>query len=74
MQSKLESFIEQCFNIGSGFLISLMLWAFVVSPLWGYDSDIHDTLSITALFTAVSVLRGYLWRRYFNLRAIRRYL
>lgn len=72
MQSRLESFFEQCLNIGSGFIISLLLWAFVVSPFWGFESNIQDTLGITAVFTVVSVIRGYLWRRYFNFRAILR--
>jgi len=68
----LESFIEQCFNIGSGFFISLMLWVLVVAPLWDLEVTFLDNLEITGLFTVVSVARSYVWRRYFNKRLHRR--
>lgn len=67
-QSRLESMVESWANIGSGFFISLLMWSFVVAPLWGLDTSPLDNLGITGLFTVTSVLRSYVWRRWFNRR------
>ena len=66
MQTKLESFLESCLNVGSGFILALIVWKFVVVPLWGFTVSTADNLAITGLFTVVSVIRGYMWRRVFN--------
>lgn len=62
-QSKLFSLIEQLFNIGSGFIIAVCLWAFVVTPYLGIEYDVTEAMHVTLMFTAVSIIRGYLWRR-----------
>lgn len=66
-QSRLESGIETTVNIGSGFLVSLAMWAWVVKPLiergW---LELGDAFAITAIFTVSSVLRSYFWRRFFD--------
>lgn len=33
MQSRTHSLIEQLFNTASGFLISVLVWQFVVQPI-----------------------------------------
>lgn len=66
MQSRLQSLIEQLFNIGSGFVLSLMVWEFLVKPIWNLDTSFSENFSITCLFTVVSIVRSYLWRRAFN--------
>ncbi len=66
MQTKTQSIIESICNVGSGFIISLLLWMFVISPLYGIDKDFKQGLSITLLFTVISIVRGYIWRRLFN--------
>lgn len=65
-QSRLGSLVEQLLNIGSGFVISCLLWEFAVKPIWNIQTDFGENLQITALFTVVSVVRGYWWRRFFN--------
>lgn len=72
MQSRLSSLIEQVLNVASGFIVSLLLWQ-AVGPLLGYEVNLADNLTITTIFTVVSIIRGYLWRRYFNGRIARRY-
>lgn len=67
-QSKLESAIESGVNIGSGFILSLFLWSFVVGPLFGLNKSFTEDFGIVAIFTVTSVVRSYLWRRYFNKR------
>lgn len=73
MQTKWGSLLEQVCNVGSGFLVSLVLWQGVLAPLWGYEVTFADNLGITTIFTVVSVLRGYAWRRWFNGRIQRRW-
>lgn len=65
-QSRIESVIETIINVGSGWLIALLLWSFAVGPLWGFESTMADNFAITGLFTIVSVTRSYFWRRFFN--------
>jgi hypothetical protein len=66
MQSRTRSLIEQVLNTGTGFLISLLVWEFVVKPVWDIHTNFAENLSITLLFTAVSIARSYAWRRIFN--------
>jgi hypothetical protein len=66
MQSRWNSFVEQVFNVGSGFIISLLFWVYVVVPVWDLNVDHHENLQITAAFTVLSVVRGFIWRRIFN--------
>ena len=62
-QSKLESGIEVFFNYASGFIIAWMTYAYIVMPVvWLKNSPFW----VTVLFTVVSVIRSYLWRRFFN--------
>ncbi|MBT2325534.1 hypothetical protein J7E62_24680 [Variovorax paradoxus] len=66
MQSKRGSLLETLFGTASGFVISLLVWEFVVKPLWKLDTSFVENLSITMLFTVVSVARSYVVRRFFN--------
>ena len=65
MQTRLMSFVEQVANIASGFVISCLLWEFVVKPVWQIETGFAENLQITALFTVASLARGYAWRRAF---------
>jgi hypothetical protein len=66
MQSKKHSIIEQLLNVGSGFILSFILWVYVITPLWNIPMSMSDNIAIIFIFTVVSITRGYLWRRYFN--------
>jgi putative Mn2+ efflux pump MntP len=65
MQSKKQSFIESLTNTGVGFAISLMA-TFIVLPLFNIKSSIPQNIGITLCFTLISIIRGYIIRRYFN--------
>lgn len=65
-QTKTKSLVEQLLNIGSGFIVSLIVLAHIIAPTWSLDITMSDNLNITLIFTAISVVRGYLWRRLFN--------
>jgi hypothetical protein len=65
MQSKKQSFIESFTNTLIGFVISLIA-TFIVLPLFGIKSTFAQNLGITICFTIISIVRGYVIRRYFN--------
>ena len=65
-QSKIESLIETLLDVGSGFFLSVVIWAFVIAPYLGIEHNIVDNVLITTVFTTSSVARKFFWRRYFN--------
>lgn len=71
MQRPLVSLIEQVSNVGSGFIISLTFWTYFIVPVFGMNLQMTQNLQITGLFTVISVLRGFIFRRAFNLLTTR---
>ena len=66
-QSKTESLIESLVNQFTGIVTAFLVWRFIIIPLYGIpDPGFLQNVSITLVFTFVSVLRSYLWRRFFN--------
>ncbi len=65
-QTKLESLIEASLNTASGFVVSLIVWRWIVAPLMHLPIDMASNFAITGIFTVVSVIRSYVWRRFFN--------
>jgi membrane protein implicated in regulation of membrane protease activity len=65
-QSKTHSIIEQVLNVGSGWLLSLLVWTFLIAPIYELDTTFMQNMEITIIFTMISIVRGYIWRRFFN--------
>lgn len=65
MQSRKQSFLEALLNTASGFLTSL-LTQWMVFPWFHFRPTVRENLTITAIFTSVSIVRSYVWRRVFN--------
>lgn len=65
MQSRKHSFMEASLNTASGFLLSL-LTQWLVFPWFNLHPSLRDNFALTAIFTVVSIVRSYLWRRLFN--------
>jgi len=65
MQTKKMSLIETLTNTGAGFLISLLTTQLVL-PQYKCSVTFSATVEITAIFTLVSIARGYAIRRFFN--------
>ena len=65
-QSKLESWLEITINTGSGFVVSYIVYRFVVFPYMLRMSAAEQAWWITSLFTVISLARSYIWRRFFN--------
>ena len=68
-QKRVHSLIEQILNVASGFCISLIVWTAWVVPAYDVEVTMTDNLAVTTVFTLVSIIRGYCWRRYFNYRS-----
>jgi hypothetical protein len=66
-QSKKMSVLEQFANIGLGMIIALIT-QIITFPLFGLEVTFGDNLAILGIFTVVSFIRGYCFRR-----GIRRY-
>ena len=65
MQSKKQSLIESLTSVGIGWLIGVIL-NMLVLPLFDYDVSLTDGVLISIIFTAVSVVRSYVVRRFFD--------
>ena len=61
MRSLIESFID----VGSGFLLAVLIQIFIF-PLFDLYPSILDSINIALIFTAVSITRSWLWRLIFR--------
>lgn len=73
MQSKRESMFENIANVMSGLLLSAFFIQPLVFPVFNVDVGTADNLAIATVFTVVSIARGYVWRRYFNKRVVKKF-
>ena len=74
MQSKRASLIETCINVGTGFIVSLII-QLLVFPLYGIQITLASNLEINLIFTIAAIAREYGIRRFFNwinLRGLKR--
>ena len=65
MQSKKQSLIETLTSVFLGWFISFIA-NMLVLPLFGYNINLTDGLLISIIFTIISIVRGYVVRRWFN--------
>lgn len=65
MQTRTASAIETLTSTAIGYGVSLLTQA-VVFPLFGIETTSKQHIGIAAIFTAVSLMRGYIVRRLFN--------
>jgi len=57
--------IETLTSVGVGFVISFFIY-WLILPAMGYPVSGGQAFGITAVFTVVSVIRGYVMRRVFE--------
>lgn len=64
-QTHRASAIETVSNTAFGLLISTIAnW--LLLPLWGYHLTVIDSFNIGVVFTLISLIRGYVFRRLFE--------
>ena len=72
MQTKRGSVFEVSCNVFSGLITSYITWLYMVIPiatlyLWNLNKlSFWQIFVINGIFTVVSIVRGYFWRRLFN--------
>lgn len=66
-QRKIHSFLEALTNTAIGWIVSFVFWITVVRPLFGIETTMAENVHITNLFTVISILRGYLVRRWYEI-------
>lgn len=65
MQTRTESLIEAALNIGSGFVLSIIVWQ-ILAGYYDIPMPLSRNVEITSVFTVVSLTRSYVWRRIGN--------
>ena len=66
-QTRTQSMCESFTNVAIGYLVALAS-QLVIFPMFDVHLPLSDNLLIGAWFTLVSLVRGYMLRRYFNRR------
>lgn len=66
-QTRLQSLIESIINIIIGYVVALIS-QFLIFPVFDIHVSLTTNLLIGAWFTAVSLARSYVIRRWFNAR------
>lgn len=61
-QTRIESAIERTCDIGTGFFLSWLVYKYYIYPNM---NDLAPTV-VVSIFTVISLVRGYSWRRFFN--------
>lgn len=64
-QTKLESLIEVVINTVIGFTVTFVGWP-IAAWITGSHYTVGQQAGMVAFFTVLSVLRGYVVRRFFN--------
>lgn len=64
-QTRMGSFIEVCINIAIGFSINFFM-NLTIFPLFGWSISVGENLLLGVIYTVVSVIRGYIVRRWFE--------
>ncbi len=67
MQTRKHSLIESCANTAIGYTVAV-LSQLAIFPMFDIHVPLHDNLLIGAWFTAISLVRGYVLRRWFTRR------
>lgn len=64
-QSRVQSMIESAANVVIGYMVAIGS-QLVVFPMFGVHLPLQDNLLIGLWFMAISLVRSYLVRRWFN--------
>ena len=65
MQTRLMSLTEAIANVVVGYALAVLTQV-LVFPLFGFEPSLSENLRIGLVFTALSLARGYLIRRFFD--------
>ena len=66
--SKKLAWAESITNVGSGLVLSIVIVQPIVFAMFDIKTSTTENIWIAVIFTAVSIVRGYIWRRFFHKR------
>jgi hypothetical protein len=66
VQTKLQSVAEATIGTIFGFAMGVAVGQWIIYPVFGIHPTIMTNINMTLWFTAVSVARSYVVRRFFN--------
>lgn len=65
-QPRQFSLLEAVVSTVVGFGVTLVTWRLVIKPVFGIGGEWSGDLAVVTIFTALSIVRGYLVRRAFD--------
>jgi hypothetical protein len=65
MRGNVRSLVESMIDVGSGFVLALLIQIFIF-PMFNLYPTILVGIKIALIFTVVSILRSWFWRLIFN--------
>lgn len=66
-QTRVGSLIETLFNVAIGLAVSIVANA-LVFPRFDFHPSVTQNISISVIYTVISIVRSYIVRRWFNAR------
>ena len=66
-QTRIGSLIEALMNVVIGLTVSVAANA-IVFPRFGFQPSVGENVAISLIYTAISITRQYVLRRWFNAR------
>lgn len=66
-QTRIGSLIETLMNVAIGLMVSVVANA-LVFPRFGFQPSLGENVAISLFYTAISIARQYVLRRWFNAR------
>lgn len=63
-QTRLTSLVEVTLSTAIGFVVSAAAWPFI-AVMMGYPVTMAHTVIVTSIYTVLSIVRGYVVRRFF---------
>lgn len=64
-QTRRQSLMEAVVNTTTGYIISLIT-QLLVFPFFGVHMALSQNMLLVGVFTIISIVRSYVWRRVFN--------
>jgi len=65
MRGNVRSLIESMIDVGSGFVLAILIQLYIF-PIFNLYPSIVDSINIAMIFTIVSITRSWLWRLVFK--------
>lgn len=66
MQTRKGNLFEVCCNTATGFVVAWSLTQWLFPTVYHLNLNYGQSWTITFIYTVVSVIRSYIWRRIFN--------